>query len=83
MKKFDERLTDEKDRKEMVKVYLGKLNSCDAFWLFIRDCCGCFPENVLHSPNMVNRWYVIGKKRLEEELNLVKILKTLRNVKVL
>ena len=31
---------------------------------------------------MITRWYVGGVRRFESELNLIKVLKTLRNLKI-
>lgn len=67
----------------MKQLHFGKLSTWDTMSLFIHEkCCG-FPKNVIHAPDMLTRWYIIGKKRFEKEQNLVKLMKTIKNLKIM
>ena len=43
---------------------------------------GLLPENAFESKDMITRWYILGKERFETELNVEKLLKTVRNLKI-
>ena len=77
------RLRNDADREKADKTYIAKLNTMDSLWLFIREFFGCLPDDdPFSAPDMITRWYVIGKKRFEAELNIEKLLKTLRSLKI-
>ena len=49
----------------------------------MRHITGYLPEEALELKDAASRWFVIGKDRFEREINLGRVLKTLRNVKKL
>ena len=49
----------------------------------MRSYFGCLPDEVLDLKDLTSRWFVLGKERFERELNLEKVLKTLRNLRIL
>ena len=40
------------------------------------------PDEPFSTPDIITRWYLIGKERFEAELNIEKILKTIRSLKI-
>lgn len=40
------------------------------------------PEDPFDSKDMIVRWYLIGKERFEDELNIEKLLKAVRTLKI-
>ena len=50
--------------------------------LYMRELLGYLPEEPFSTPNMISRWYIIGKERFESELNIEKLIKTVRNLKI-
>jgi len=40
------------------------------------------PEDGLEASDMITRWYVIGKNRFENELNIEKLLKLIRSLRM-
>lgn len=82
MKKLDVRITKREDRIKMKQVYLGKINTCDQLSLFVREIFNCFPDNILHARDQMSRWFMIGKARFEKEIEIIKMLKSLRRTKI-
>ena len=81
-RKVEDYLNEAKEKEKFKKVYLGKLDTCEEFVLFVRYLMGCLPETALKAQDMSTRWYILGRKRLEAEMNIVKIIKSLRTLNI-
>lgn len=66
-------------------VYFGKLSVCKQISLFWRQffCSCCDPDEPLSIQNGPARWYTIGSERLDKEFDVVKIVKRLRELRLL
>lgn len=78
----ESRLTSEEDLQKIRHIYTAKLSTYQTLSLYMRDLFGCLPEEPFSTTDMISRWYIIGKERLESELNIEKLLRTLRNLKI-
>lgn len=47
------------------------------------DCFGCLAEDSLKMQQLSSRWFIIGRDKLENELNMIKLLKNVRNLKIM
>jgi len=79
--KIKDRLKDSADLERMSQIRVGKLNTCVQLKIFVKWLFGCLSENPKEAKDSATRYFVIGLSRFERELNIDKILKTLRNVK--
>ena len=77
------RLEGTQESEKLKQVYIGKLDSCEGFVLFLRNLAGCLPESAIKAQDMSTRFFILGKQRLESELNIVKVLKQLRTLTLL
>ena len=50
--------------------------------LFLRNFSGCLSTDAHSLRQVTARWFVIGRERFEKELNIEKVLKTLRNLRI-
>lgn len=67
----------------MGQKYVPKLKLYDEFGLFVKNCFRCLPQDAFELKDITARWFIIGRDRLDKELNLEKLLRTLRNIKIL
>ena len=51
--------------------------------MFFSHIFGCLATDALQVNNKAIRWFIIGKERLDNEINLEKVLKTLRQFRIL
>ena len=66
---------------------LGKLYMCDSLKLFFVEtmtalcCCLCAPESARDYKDKRRRWFRLGSDRLEQDLDIVKLLRDLQELK--
>lgn len=65
----------------MAQIRVGKLNTCVQLRIFICWLFGCLTDDPKQTQDIASRYFIIGLSRFERELNIDKILKTIRNVK--
>ena len=67
-------------------IRLGKLSACQSFTLFLREyiffCFTC-ADDPRQVSDLTQRWYRMGQERLEEELDIVGIVRNLRDLRIL
>lgn len=51
--------------------------------MFIDNACGRLPKSALDIADTTYRYFIIGKQRLSQELNLVKMVKQIRYNKIM
>ena len=71
--------------KEAEDIKIAKLDLCEELRLFFKEkfCSSCADTEPKNISDKVQRWYRMGRLRLEKELNIVKIIGDLRDLRLL
>ena len=73
----------EKEQNKYKKNHKIKFTCCDiitTFWYkYLGDLCSCFCDR---QQSKIWRLYEFGEKRIEEEFDIIKIIKATRNFKI-
>jgi hypothetical protein len=63
-------------------LQIGKLGIWRQLSIYFKQYF-CSYDDYIDAKDIALRWFLIGKQRFENEINLEKVLKSLRNVKIL
>ena len=70
-------------KKEIEKHRKIELNTKTSLKLYLWNLCSCLEAKKNSQIKKLQRLYQAGEERLEEELNIVKIIKNLKNLRIL
>ena len=64
-------------------MYVAKLNFLQQIRIFILNLFGCVSDDVVKVKDLITRWYIVGKSKLEKELDMIHVLKSLHYLRMI